>query len=132
MKYYYDTKVKNTFEKTKEKVTEALSKEGFGIITEINIKDTFKKKLDIDFREYVILGACNPSYSYKALQSEDKIGTLLPCNVIIQQLDDGYIEVAAVNPLESMKMVNNPEVDEIADAIRQKLSNVLNSITKRI
>lgn len=130
MKYYYDTKVKNTFEKTKEKVTEALSKEGFGIITEINIKDTFKKKLDIDFREYVILGACNPSYSYKALQSEDKIGTLLPCNVIIQQLDDGYIEVAAVNPLESMKMVNNPEVDEIADAIRQKLSNVLNSITK--
>ncbi len=130
MKYYYDIKVKNTFEKTKEKVTDALSKEGFGIITEINIKDTFKKKLDIDFREYVILGACNPSFSYQALQSEDKIGTLLPCNVIIQQLDDGYIEVAAVNPLESMKMVNNPEVDEIADAIRQKLSNVLNSITK--
>jgi len=128
MKYYYDIQVKDSFKRAKEKVTEALSKEGFGIITEINIKDTFKKKLDIDFREYVILGACNPSFSHQALQSEDKIGTLLPCNVIIQQLENGYTEVAAVNPLESMKMINNHEVHRIAETIRQKLVNALNSI----
>lgn len=130
MKYYYDIKVKDTFEKTKEKVTEALSKEGFGIITEIDIKDTFRKKLEIDFRKYVILGACNPSFSYQALQSEDKIGTLLPCNVIIQQLDNGDTEVAAVNPIESMKMTNNPEVARIADIISQRLVNALNNINK--
>jgi len=130
MNYYYDIQVKDAFEGTKEKVIEALSKEGFGIITEINIKDTFKKKLDIDFREYVILGACNPSFSHQALQSEDKIGTLLPCNVIIQQLDNGYVEVAAVNPLESMKMINNPELNRITATIRQKLVNALNSIIK--
>lgn len=130
MNYYYDIQVKDAFEGTKEKVIEALSKEGFGIITEINIKDTFKKKLDIDFREYIILGACNPSFSHQALQSEDKIGTLLPCNVIIQQLDNGYVEVAAVNPLESMKMINNPELNRITATIRQKLVNALNSIIK--
>ena len=128
MKYYYDIKVKDTFERTKEKVTEALSNEGFGVLTEINVKETFKKKLNVDFRPYVILGACNPSFSHQALQSEDKIGTLLPCNVILQQADKGYIEVAAVNPLESMKMINNPEVAGIADIIRQKLENALNNI----
>ena len=128
MKYYYDIKVKDTFERIKEKVTEALSNEGFGVLTEINVKETFKKKLNVDFRPYIILGACNPSFSHQALQSEDKIGTLLPCNVIIQQADKGYIEVAAVNPLESMKMINNPEVARIAVLIRQKLENALNNI----
>jgi len=128
MKYYYDIKVKDTFESTKEKVTEALSKEGFGVLTEINVKETFRKKLDIDFRNYIILGACNPAFSYKALQAEDKIGTLLPCNVIIQESGHGYTEVAAVDPVESMKMINNPAVAGIADTIRQKLVNALNSI----
>ena len=128
MKYYYDIKVKDTFESTKEKVTEALSKEGFGVLTEINVKETFRKKLDIDFRKYIILGACNPAFSYKALQAEDKIGTLLPCNVIIQESGNGYTEVAAVDPTESMKMISNPAVAGIADTIRQKLVNALNSI----
>ena len=128
MKYYYDIKVKDTFESTKEKVTEALSKEGFGVLTEINVKETFRKKLDIDFRKYIILGACNPAFSYKALQAEDKIGTLLPCNVIIQESGHDYTEVAAVDPTESMKMISNPAVAGIADTIRQKLVNALNSI----
>ncbi len=128
MKYYYDIKVKDTFENTKDRVIEALSREGFGVLTEINLKDTFKKKLDADFRKYVILGACNPSYSFRALQAEDKIGTLLPCNVIIQESDNGKTEVAAVDPAESMKMVNNPEVEEVAGIIRKKLINALDSI----
>lgn len=128
MKYYIDIKVPDTFEITKEKVINALSKEGFGIITEINIKDTFRKKLDVDFRNYVILGACNPSYSYKALQAEDKIGTLLPCNVILQESGEGYTEVAAIDPEESMRIINNPEVSGIAKTIRSKLINALGSI----
>jgi uncharacterized protein (DUF302 family) len=129
MNYYYSIKTKNTFDNTKEKVTEALADEGFGILTEINIRDAFKNKLGVDFRNYVILGACNPAFSYRALQAEDKIGTLLPCNVIIQDAGDGYTEVAAVDPQESMKMVNEKEVADIAAAIRNKLVNALDSIS---
>jgi len=128
MRYYYDIKVRYNFEETREKVIAALADEGFGVLTEIDIRDTFRKKLNTDFRKYVILGACNPAFSYRAMQAEDKIGTLLPCNVIIQESDNGKTEVAAVDPAESMKMVNNPEVEEVAGIIRKKLINALDSI----
>ncbi|MDT8401706.1 MAG: DUF302 domain-containing protein [Bacteroidales bacterium] len=128
MNYYYSIKVKDTFVNARKKVTDALAAEGFGVLSEINIRDAFKNKLGVEFRNYVILGACNPAFSYKALQAEDKIGTLLPCNVILQETGDGYTEVAAVDPQESMKMVNNPEVADIASTIRVKLVNALNSI----
>ncbi len=129
MNYYYSIKTKDTFENAKEKVTQALAAEGFGILSEINIRDAFKNKLGVDFRNYVILGACNPAFSYKALQAEDKIGTLLPCNVIIQDAGDGYTEVAAVDPRESMKMVAEKEIEEIAGTIRDKLVNALDNIS---
>jgi len=128
MNYYYDVRIGDSFDNTKKRVVEALSNEGFGILTEINVKDTFKEKLDVDFRNYIILGACNPSFAHKALKAEDKIGTLLPCNVIIQESDDGFTEVAAVDPAESMRMVGNPDVAEIAGLIKMKLENALNSI----
>ena len=128
MDYYYSIKVNDTFENTRKKVTDALAKEGFGVLTEINLKETFKKKLGVDFRQYVILGACNPTYSFKAIQAEDNLGTLLPCNVILQESGKDFISVAAVNPVESMKMVNNPEVEEVAGTIRQKLVRALESI----
>jgi len=129
MNYYYSIKTKDTFDNTKEKVAEALAGEGFGILTEINMQDAFKNKLGVDFRNYIILGACNPAFSFRALQAEDKIGTLLPCNVIIQDAGDGYTEVAAVDPQASMKMVNKKEVEEIAGIIRNKLVNALDSIS---
>lgn len=128
MKYYYDIKVKDTFENTREKVSEALSKEGFGILTEIDVKEVFSKKLGLEFRNYIILGACNPSFSYKAIQADDKIGTLLPCNLILQDTEQGYTEVTAVDPTESMKMVSSPEIKNIAETIKQKLINALNTI----
>lgn len=129
MNYYYDVRIEDSFDNTKKRLVEALANEGFGILTEINVKDTFKKKLDVDFRNYTILGACNPSFAHKALKAEDKIGTLLPCNVILQESGDGFTEVAAVDPAESMRMVGNPDVDEIAGLIRMKLVNALNSIS---
>lgn len=128
MKYYYDIKVKDSFGKTKERLIEALSNEGFGILSEIDLKATFKKKLGIEFRDYVILGTCNPSFSIKAVEAEDKIGTLLPCNVIIQDTGRAYTEVAAVDPVESMKMVDNAEVAGIAEMIRNRLIKALDSI----
>jgi len=131
MSYYYSIKTKDSFNNTKEKVTDALAEEGFGILTEINVQDVFKNKLGADFRNYVILGACNPAFSYRAIKAEDKIGTLLPCNVIIQDAGDGYTEVAAVDPQESMKMVKEQEIGEIARTIRTKLVSALDSISQQ-
>jgi len=131
MKYYYEIKIKDDFSSVKEKVIQVLSEEGFGIITEINIKDTFKAKLDVDFRNYLILGACNPSYSYRALQAEDKIGTMLPCNVIMQELETDNVEVAAIDPVVSMQMINNPDLIEMAGIIRDKLRNALDRIKEK-
>ncbi len=106
-------------------VTELLKNQGFGIITEIDVKETFKKKLDIDFRKYRILGACNPNFAHKALQIEDKIGTMLPCNVIVQELDNGTTEVAAINPVASMMGVENPDLEGIAGEIQKRLETVI-------
>lgn len=129
MSYYFSTQLRNlTFEEAVNKTTEALKKEGFGVLTEIDLKTTLKKKLDVDFQNYVILGACNPSLAYKALQAEDKIGTMLPCNVILQELSDGSIEIAAVDPAASMQAVNNDALISVAESVREKLRNVIDDL----
>ena len=129
MEYYFKTTLSNTpFEEALQKVSEELKKEGFGILTEIDIKSTLKKKLDVDFYNYMILGACNPPFAYKALQAEDKIGTMLPCNVIVQEIEAGVFEVAAVNPMASMQAVENEDLEKIADEISAMLENVIEKL----
>ena len=126
MDYYYSTILNNiTFEEAIEKVTAELQKEGFGVLTEIDIKATLKKKLDVDFYKYRILGACNAPFAYKALKAEDKIGTMLPCNVILQEKEPGIIEVSAINPIVSMQAVVNESLAPIAMEIGDKLKRVL-------
>jgi uncharacterized protein (DUF302 family) len=128
MKYYFNKTIKGTFEEVIDKVTQGLKEEDFGILTEIDVKETMKKKLDVDFKKYKILGACNPPYAYKALQAEDKIGTMLPCNVIVQEIEEGVIEVAAVNPMASMQAVENEELEKIANEIKAKLEKVIEKL----
>ena len=128
MRYYFNTKISGNFEDVVQKTTAALKEEGFGVLTEIDVKATLKKKLDVDFKNYRILGACNPPFAFKALQAEDKIGTMLPCNVIVQEISDGEIEVAAIDPMASMQAVENSELGEIANQIRGKLKSVIEKI----
>ncbi|EGV43415.1 DUF302 domain-containing protein [Bizionia argentinensis JUB59] len=128
MKYYFNKTIKGTFEEVIDKVTKGLKEEGFGILTEIDIKETMKKKLDVDFKKYKILGACNPPYAYKALQAEDKIGTMLPCNVIVQEIEDGVVEVAAVSPMASMQAVENEKLNGIAKDITAMLEKVIEKL----
>jgi uncharacterized protein (DUF302 family) len=128
MSYYFKATVTGNFNRVIEKVTEELKKEGFGVLTEIDIKATLKKKLDVDFYNYTILGACNAPFAYKALQAEDKIGTMLPCNVIVQEREKGKIEVSAVDPAASMKAIPNETLGEIANVIREKLQNVISNL----
>jgi uncharacterized protein (DUF302 family) len=128
MDYYFSKTIDVGFDTAVEKTTQALKNEGFGILTEIDIKATLKKKLDVNFKKYTILGACNPPYAHKALQAEDKIGTMLPCNVIVQEVADGKSEVAAVNPLASMQAVENNALDDIATEIAEKLKKVVESL----
>jgi uncharacterized protein (DUF302 family) len=128
MSYYFSKTVKGSFEEVLEKVTASLKNGGFGILTEIDVKETLKKKLDVNFRRYKILGACNPALAYKAIQVEDKIGTMLPCNVIVQELGEGAIEVAAVDPVASMKAIENQELYGIATQVQEKLKNVVHSL----
>jgi uncharacterized protein (DUF302 family) len=124
MKYYFTKKLNISYDEAIARVVDELKTEGFGILTEIDVKDAMKKKLNIDFRKYKILGACNPPFAYKALQAEDKIGTMLPCNVIIQETEGG-VEVSAVDPVASMQAVENPELGEIAAEIQSKLKGVI-------
>ena len=128
MSYYFSKTVYGNFDDTIEKVTDELKKEGFGILTEIDVKATLKKKLDVDFKNYKILGACNPPYAYKALQAEDKIGTMLPCNVIVTEQETGRIGVAAVDPVASMQAIENPKLADVANEIRNKLSKVVDNL----
>lgn len=128
MSYFFNTVVDTSFEVALERVREELQKQGFGILTEIDVKSTMKKKLDVELRNYRILGACNPSFAYQALQVEDKIGTMLPCNVIVQERDDGTIEVSAIDPVASMEAVQNPGLQKIAGQVRSKLQQVINSL----
>jgi uncharacterized protein (DUF302 family) len=125
MDYYFSKTISDSFDNAVLKVTEALKAEGFGILTEIDIKATLKKKLDVDFYNYKILGACNPTFAYKALLAEDKIGTMLPCNVIVQEKISGQVEVTAVDPVASMLSIENKELQVIASEIRAKLQKVI-------
>ena len=128
MNYYFNTKVAGNFGDVVQKTMEALKKEGFGVLTDIDVTATLKKKLGVDFNKYRILGACNPPFAFKALQAEDKIGTMLPCNVIVQEISDGEIEVAAIDPIASMQAVKNPDLRDIADQVRRKLKKVIDSL----
>jgi uncharacterized protein (DUF302 family) len=128
MSYYFNKTVDMSFDEAISKVTEELKKEGFGILTEIDVTATLKKKLNVDFHKYRILGACNPPFAYRALQAEPKIGTMLPCNVIVQELDSGEIEVAAVDPLSSMQAIKNKALQPIAEEIQAKLKKVIDQV----
>ena len=125
MDYYFSKTLETSFDEAVQKTVEALKTEGFGVISEINIHEKLKEKLNVDFRRYKILGACNPTYAYKALQAEDKIGTMLPCNVIVQELSENRVEVAAVNPAASMMAIQNTELEGIATVITGKIQNVI-------
>lgn len=128
MNYYFARKLNMPFDRAVDRVTEELKKEGFGILTEIDVQETLKKKLDVNFRKYRILGACNPPFAYQALQAEDKIGVMLPCNVIIQETEGGEVEVAAVNPVASMLAVDNPDLNQVSVLIQQKLKSVIKNL----
>ncbi len=127
--YYINKELEHaTFPEVERRVREELQKEGFGVLTEIDIRDKFREKLNIEFRQYKILGACNPPFAYKALTFEDKIGTMLPCNIIIQDTGNGSIEVAAIDPVASMQSVKNEKLTEIADEIRERLARVIKGV----
>lgn len=128
MDYYIVKNVDTNFEQTEEKMRGLLKEQGFGILTEIDVQTTLKEKLDIEFRKYKILGACNPPFAYKALLTEDKIGLMLPCNVIIQEVDNSRTEVAAIDPVASMMAVENEKLNYIAIQIREKLQTVINKM----
>jgi uncharacterized protein (DUF302 family) len=128
MSYVFSKTVDTSFDQAMARVAEELTKEGFGILTEIDVQETLKKKLDVDFRKYRILGACNPAFAYRALQSEAHIGTMLPCNVIVQEYEDGRVEVAAVDPIASMQAIDNADLAEIATQIRSKLQQVIDRL----
>ena len=125
MKYYFNKSLEIPFDEAVSRVTEELKKEGFGILMEIDVKETLKKKLDVDFKKYKILGACNPHFAYQALQKEDKIGTMLPCNVIVLEAEEGKIEVAAIDPMASMQAVQNPDLQSVAEQVQAKLRGVI-------
>ncbi len=128
MCYYISKSLKQPFDQAVKKVIAALKKEEFGVLTEVDVRDVFKKKLDIDFPKYKILGACNPRFAHKALLQEDKIGTMLPCNVIVREQIDSSVDVAAVNPLASMAAVENGAIEGLAHSVTLKLENVVKSL----
>ena len=128
MSYYYAKTISGDFDSVVEKVSAELQKEGFGVLANIDIQAALKNKLGVDFRKYRILGACNPPFAIKALEAEDKIGTMLPCNVVLQEVAEGQVEVVAVNPVESMKAVQNDKLIEIAGQIGEKLQRVIQAL----
>jgi len=128
MSYYFSKIIEGSFDGVLEKVVASLKSEGFGVLTEIDVKETLKKKMDVDFQKYRILGACNPPFAYKALKTENKVGTMLPCNVIVQEISEGEVEVAAVDPVASMKAIENQELLKIAEQVQGKLKKVVMSL----
>ncbi len=125
MAYYFAKILETSFDDAILRVTAGLAGEGFGILSEIDVSATLKKKLDVDFHQYRILGACNPSFAYRALQAEPRIGTMLPCNVIVQELAKGSVEISAVDPLASMQAIENSELQPIAAEVQLKLKRVI-------
>jgi len=128
MQYYFNKTLKIPFDEAITRVVDELKKEGFGILTDIDVQKTLKKKLDVDFKKYRILGACNPPFAYKALQAESRIGTMLPCNVIVQETEGGEVEVSAIDPIASMQTVQNPALEDIAKQVQAKLRNVIHNL----
>ena len=128
MSYHFSKTVDQNFEEAIQTVTEVLKKEGFGVLTSIDIKKTLKEKIDKAFKKYTILGACNPGYAYQALSSEDKIGLMLPCNVIVEEHENGTVEVSAIDPVASMQAVSNDELGEVAVQVREALNKVINQL----
>lgn len=128
MSYYMATQLKTTFDEAIERTEAALKTEGFGVLTRVDVQETLKSKIDVDFRPYTILGACNPGLAYEALQLEDKVGTMLPCNLVVQQKGDGEVEVAAINPVASMQAIDNPQLKKAAAVVQEKLSRVIDSL----
>lgn len=128
MAYYFSTTVQASFDEAIERVTAELKERGFGILTEIDVQATLKQKLDVDFRPYRILGACNPPFAHKALLAEEKIGTMLPCNVVVQEIAPGTMEVAAVDPVASMQAIENNSLGEVALEVRRRLQDVIDSL----
>ncbi len=128
MKYYFSKTLALNFDEAVRRATEALKQEGFGIITEIDVKDTLKKKINVDFRSYRILGACNPALAYEALKLEDKVGAMLPCNVIVQDVGGGKTEIAAIDPVASMLAIENPLLKDAAQKVRAKLQKAIDGL----
>ena len=128
MNYYFSKMLSVGFDEAVQRTVDALKKEGFGIITEIDVKETFRKKLGIEFRNYRILGACNPALAHEALQLEDKVGTMLPCNVVVQEIESGKTEVAAIDPVASMQAIDNPRLKQAALGVQAKLRKVVDSL----
>ena len=128
MAYYFLKTLNIAFDEALERVVKSLKTEGFGVLTDIDVQATLKKKLDVDFRRYRILGACNPPFAYKALRNERMIGTMLPCNVIIQEAENGQTEVSAIDPAASMQAIQNPALAEVAAQVREKLKRVVNQL----
>jgi len=128
MTYYFSKILDISFDEAIAKVTEELKKEGFGVLTDIDVKQTLKKKLNLEFKKYRILGACNPPNAYKALQAEDKIGLMLPCNVVVEETADGKTEVVAIDPVASMQAIENPKLRVVAEQVRDKLKRVIKNL----
>jgi len=127
MKYYFSKQVDYSFDDAIARVTGALKEEGFGVLTEIDVQDTLKKKLNVDFKKYKILGACNPPFAFKALSVEDKIGLMLPCNVVVEE-ENGKTEISAIDPVASMQGVDNPGLAETAEEVRRRLQRVIEKV----
>jgi uncharacterized protein (DUF302 family) len=128
MAYYFSKKVEGNFEGVLARVVASLKEDGFGVLTEIDVKQIMKKKLGVDFQKYMILGACNPPFAYQALQAEDKIGTMLPCNVIVQEISEDEVEVAAIDPIASMQAIENPSLLPVAQEVQKKLKQVVERV----
>ena len=128
MKYYFNKTISTNFEDAVKLVTDRLKTEGFGVISEIRMHEKLKEKLDVDFKKYTILGACNPAFAFKALKLEDKIGTMLPCNILVIEQENGKIEVAAINPIASMKTIANRDLSDLARKVSQTLKNIVEHI----
>ena len=125
MEYYFSKILHTNFDDAKAKVIEALKTEGFGILSEIDMQSKLKEKLDVNFKKYHILGACNPAFAYKALQAEEKIGVMLPCNILVIDREDETIEISAVNPIASMMAIKNPALEPLANEVTEKLKRVI-------
>jgi uncharacterized protein (DUF302 family) len=128
MGYYLSKILYMSFDDAVARVTTELEKKGFGVLTEIDVREALKKKLDVNFKKYKILGACNPFFAYKALQVEDKIGTMLPCNVIVQEISEGVVEVAAIAPVASMQVIDNTELRSVAEQVQAMIEKMIEAL----